>query len=312
MDPITGKLFGGVLILLVISSVICWVLSHRELSEEGQKTVNNLAARTRAWWVMCAVFAGALVLGKVGTTLLFALTSFLALREYITLTPSKRADHRALFWCFFVVLPIQYFLVYTEWYGLFSIFIPVYAFLFIPMRLVFAGDTENFLERSARIQWGLIVCVYFVSHVPALLTLQIPGFEGQNARLLFFLVTVVQISDVLQYVWGKTMGKRKIAPTVSPNKTVEGFVGGVLSATAIGGLLWWSTPFSPLQALGMSAVITVMGFFGGLTMSAIKRDRGVKDFGTMIEGHGGMLDRIDSICFSAPIFFHLVRYFFAV
>jgi phosphatidate cytidylyltransferase len=155
-----------------------------------------------------------------------------------------------------------------------------------------------------------MICVYCVSHAPALLMLRIPGYEGQNGKLLFFFILVVQMSDVLQYVWGKSLGKHKIAPQVSPNKTWAGFLGGISSATLVGTLLWWATPFSPWQAAGMSLVICLMGFAGGLTMSAIKRDRGVKDFGNMIEGHGGVLDRIDSICFAAPVFFHLTRNFF--
>lgn len=153
-----------------------------------------------------------------------------------------------------------------------------------------------------------MICVFCVSHVPALLTLQIPGYEGRNALLLIFLILVVQASDVLQYVWGKLTGRRKIAAALSPSKTVEGFVGGVLSASALGAALWWITPFSPLQAFLVALITTLMGFLGGLVMSAIKRDRGIKDWGQMIEGHGGMLDRLDSICFSAPVFFHITRY----
>lgn len=155
-----------------------------------------------------------------------------------------------------------------------------------------------------------MICVYCVSHAPALLTLEIPGFEGQNGKLLFYFVLVVQASDVLQYIWGKLFGKHKIAPTVSPNKTWEGFLGGVTTATLLGTALWWATAFTPWQAAGMSLAITLMGFVGGLVMSAIKRDRGVKDYGTLIQGHGGVMDRIDSLCFSAPVFFHLTRYFF--
>ncbi len=226
------------------------------------------------------------------------------------MTPTRRGDHRALFWAFFFFIPLQYWLVAVDWYGLFSILIPIYAFLFLPTRTAWSGETEKFLERTAKIQWGLMVSVYCVSHAPALLMLQIPGFEGQNALLLFYLVLVVQSSDVLQYVFGKIMGRRRIAPDVSPNKTWEGFLGGILSATLLGAALWWATPFSPLQAAGMSLVITLLGFSGGLVMSAIKRDRGIKDFGTLIEGHGGILDRIDSICFAAPVFFHLTRFFF--
>jgi phosphatidate cytidylyltransferase len=157
-----------------------------------------------------------------------------------------------------------------------------------------------------------MICVYCVSHAPALLTLEIPGFEGQNGKLLFYFVLVVQASDVLQYIWGKLLGKHKIAPSVSPNKTWEGFLGGVATATLLGTALWWATPFTPWQAAGMSLAITLMGFVGGLVMSAIKRDRGVKDYGTLIQGHGGVMDRIDSLCFSAPVFFHLTRYFFTL
>jgi phosphatidate cytidylyltransferase len=202
--------------------------------------------------------------------------------------------------------------VAIEWYGLFSILIPVYAFLYIPTRSVLSGDTDRFLERIATIQWGLMVCVYCVSHAPALLMLDIPGYQGQNAKLLLYLILVVETSDVLQYVWGKLFGRHPIAPTVSPNKTVEGFVGGIASATALGTALWWMTPFRPWQAAAMALVITLMGFAGGLTMSAIKRDRGVKDFGHALAGHGGVLDRIDSLCFAGPIFFHLTRYFFTL
>ena len=304
-------LFGGVLGLLVVASIVGAVLAWTVKSEGGRATVENLNARVKAWWGMCAVFAVALATGGLGSVVLFGLVSFLALREFVTLTPTRPGDHRALFAAFFVFAPLQYVLVGLQWYGLFTVLIPVYGFLFIPSRIVVTGDTENFLARASTIQWGLMICVYCVSHAPALLMLQIPGYEGQNAKLLFFLILVVQVSDVLQYVCGKTMGKRAIAPRVSPNKTWEGFVGGVGLATLIGASLWWATPFTPLQAAVMSLAITLMGFAGGLTMSAVKRDRGVKDFGTMIEGHGGIMDRIDSICFSAPVFFHLTRYFFA-
>ncbi|MFD2846561.1 phosphatidate cytidylyltransferase [Dietzia aerolata] len=131
-----------------------------------------------------------------------------------------------------------------------------------------------------------------------------------GAHLLLFLLLVVQGSDVFQYIWGKTLGKHPVAPTVSPNKTWEGLVGGVLTATALGAALWWITPFTPLQAAALAFVSCVMGFAGGLVMSAIKRDRGIKDFDSVIPGHGGIMDRLDSLAFSAPVFFHLVRFFF--
>ena len=299
-------LVGGIIALLALSSAITFFLKRRPGGPN--KVIANLDARVKAWWVMVAVFGVALATGGLGSVLLFGFMSFFALREFITLTPTRPGDHRTLFWAFFIITPLQYYLVAMEWYGLFSILIPVYAFILVPTRSALAGDSEHFLERTAKIQWALMVCVYCVSHVPALLTLKVKGYEGQNAKLLLFFVLVVQISDVLQYVWGKTFGRHAIVPTISPNKTVEGFWGGVLSATAIGTALWWATPFKWWEAGLFSFLLTLMGFFGGLVMSAIKRDRGVKDYGTMIEGHGGVMDRIDSLCFAAPVFFHLVRY----
>ncbi|MDU5168968.1 MAG: phosphatidate cytidylyltransferase, partial [Haemophilus parainfluenzae] len=187
----------------------------------------------------------------------------------------------------------------------------VYGFLFLPILSALLGDPAHFLDRSTKIQWALMISVFCISHIPALLTLDISGYEGKNLLLMIFLILVVQSSDVLQYVWGKLFGKRKIAPTLSPSKTVEGFVGGVLSASLLGMLLHWLTPFNAWQAFLMSLLICLMGFLGGLVMSAMKRSMGVKDWGNMISGHGGILDRMDSLCFSAPIFFHVVRYFWA-
>jgi phosphatidate cytidylyltransferase len=303
-------LVGGVLGVLVVASIAGAILARRVTGDAGRATVANLNARIQAWWGMCAIFAIALLTRGIGSVLLFALISFFALREFITLTPTRHADHRTLLWIFFLVTPIQYWLVLRDWYGLFAIFIPVFVFLLAPTRTALAGDTERFLERTATIQWALMICVYCVSYAPALLSLETPGDEDGGVKLLLFLVIVVQSSDVLQYIFGKLFGRNQIAPRVSPNKTWEGFFGGITSATLIGTALWWITPFAPWQAALMSLVITLMGFAGGLTMSAIKRDRGVKDFGSLIAGHGGVLDRIDSLCFAAPVFFHLTRYFF--
>jgi phosphatidate cytidylyltransferase len=257
---------------------------------------------------MVAVIGLAFLFGKRGVIVLFLLISFYALREFMSLAYTRRADHYAIAATFYLGLPAQYFLIWIDWYGLYSIFIPVYGFLVLPILSAFGGDIKRFLERAAKVQWGLMVCVFCISHVPALLTLQIPGFEGRNLLLIAFLVIVVQGSDVLQYVWGKLFGRHKVAPDLSPSKTWEGLIGGVASATALGAALYWATPFNPWQAALISLVICLMGFFGGLVMSAIKRDRGVKDWGSMIEGHGGMLDRLDSVIFAAPIFFHVLHY----
>jgi phosphatidate cytidylyltransferase len=244
--------------------------------------------------------------------ILFALASFAALREFLTLTTHNRADHWSLIACFFVVLPLQYWFILIDWYGMYSVFVPVYVFLLLPVLSALRGDPKDFLVRVSETQWALMICVYCVSHVPALLYLQIPGFEGRNVILIAYLIFVVQLSDVMQYVWGKLIGRTKIAPTISPSKTWEGLIGGALTATAVGTALWWMTPFSMLQAAGLCLTLTLMGFFGGLVMSAIKRDRGVKDWGHLIAGHGGFIDRLDSVIFAAPIFFHVTRYFWSV
>ncbi|UNP30395.1 phosphatidate cytidylyltransferase [Lysobacter gummosus] len=305
--PHSVLLFAGVAGVLLIATVIAEWLRWKT-RERPSAVVANLVARIRAWWVMALVVGLAFAIGRVGMIVLFALVSLFALREFITLAPTRRGDYYALLAAFYLALPLQYWLVYTDWYGLYTLLIPVYAFLLLPILSTIGGDTTRYLERTAKVQWGLMICVFCISHVPALINLRIPGYEGRNLLLIAFLVIVVQSSDVLQYVWGKLCGKRLIAPKLSPSKTLEGFIGGVASATALGAALWWITPFNPWQAAVLALVINLMGFYGGLVMSAIKRDRGIKDWGHMIEGHGGVLDRLDSVCFAAPVFFHLIRY----
>ena len=302
----------GIFGVLIFASAIGYVLQRRFAATGPNAAVENLNARIKAWWVMVILIGIAFIAGRAGVLILFAFCSFAALREFVTLINTRRADHWALASAFFIVLPIQYYLLWAEEYGIFAIFIPVYAFLLMPIISVLRGDTERFLIRIAEVQWALMICVFCASHVPALLTLTIPGYEGRNVLLIAFLVIVVQLSDVLQYVWGKLFGRTKIAPNLSPSKTVEGFVGGVISATLIGASLWWITPFTPFQAGVLAFIITIMGFFGGLVLSAVKRDRGVKDWGNLIEGHGGLIDRLDSVVFSAPIFFHIVRYWWSL
>lgn len=267
--------------------------------------LSNLIQRTNSWVWMLLFLGGSMYLGRGFVITLFAFMSFAALREYTTLTKTRRGDHRALFISFAIVLPLQYLLVYINWYGLLTLFIPVYATTLVAVRQLASGDTQDYLARAARVQWGLWLCVYSISHIPAMLDLNI---TTNTVLLIIWYITVIQSSDVLQYAWGKTCGKHKAVPLISPNKTVEGLIGGFLSASILGLALHSMTPFSPITAFGMALLCCVLGFFGGLVMSAIKRDARVKDFGDMLPGHGGMLDRIDSLCFSAPIFFHLVRY----
>lgn len=310
MDRTLLWLLLGLVILLSVATVVGRLLARRASEPSAIATMDNLNKRIRAWWLMVAVLAIAFFFGKAVTLVLFALTSFYCLREFISLTPTRPADHAALAAAFYVFLPLQYILIGIDWQTLFTIAIPVYAFLALPALAVLRHETEGFLERSAKVQWALMLTVYCISHAPALLLLKIPGFEGRNVLLLFFLIFVVQASDVLQYVFGKLFGRHRIAPVVSPNKTWEGFVGGGATATLLGACLWWATPFSPLQAAGLALAIVLAGFCGGLVLSAVKRSMGAKDWGTMISGHGGALDRMDSVTYAAPLFFHLVNFYF--
>lgn len=301
-------LLAGVGTILVVASIIGEILRLRLSPAGDNPVIENLNARINAWWVMVTCLALAFIAGKPGVVLLFALCSFAGLREFLTLTTQNRADHWSLVACFFLILPLQYWFLATDWYGMYSIFIPVYAFLLLPVLSALRGSTRDFLIRVSETQWALMICIYCTSHVPALLYLQIPGFEGRNVILIAYLIFVVQLSDVMQYVWGKLVGRTKVAPNLSPSKTWEGLIGGAFTASAVGTALYWMTPFSPLEAAGMCLLITLMGFFGGLVMSAIKRDRGIKDWGHLIAGHGGFLDRLDSVIFAAPIFFHVTRW----
>jgi phosphatidate cytidylyltransferase len=316
-DARTLSLIGAVLLLLASATVVVRVLQRRPESGIDAAILETFSLRIRAWWILFATLAAAFFLGPVATVVLFGLISFWALREFITVTPTRPGDHYTLFWVSCVFTPLQFVLVGMGYYGLYSIMIPVYAFLFIPARIALAGDYKRFLERAAKIQSGLLICVYCLSHAPALLMLKLPPLAngevdtGGGVRLLFFFVLIVQLSDALQYAWSQLPRRHVIVPTINPTRTWEGLLGGTASVTLIGAVLWWATPFhgsSWWMAALMSAVISLMASAGGITMSAIKRDRGVKDYGTLVEGHGGVLDRIDSICFAAPVFFHCTRW----
>ncbi|MEM8680905.1 MAG: phosphatidate cytidylyltransferase, partial [Planctomycetota bacterium] len=307
----------------------------RYLHRQPNTTINKAVVqsfnnRVSAWWLIYALIGFTLVFcsHRGPATLFFFFVSFWALREFITLTPTRLGDHRALFWTFFIFAPLQYLLVGLGTniipffsYDLnpqvaFMIVVPVYAMLYIPARIAFAGDPKRFLERVAKIQCGLYVCVYALSHAPALLAVPLVDqnrepWTGGNGGVLLFFIIVVQMGDVFQYLWSYLLGSSVIAPAINSSKTWEGLIGSMLSATLLGMAIHWVTPFSILQAGGMAMIAAFMGFAGSLTLSAIKRDRGVSDYGTLVAGHVGVLDRYDSICFAAPVFYHLTYFFFS-
>jgi len=310
-DVRTIALIAGVLGLLALATGVGQFLKRHPDRGLDPAAVNTFNMRLRGWWIMCTVLAAAFWLGTTATVVLFGLVSFWALREFITLTPTRKGDHRALFWVFFLFTPLHYVLVGLNRYDVFSVFLPVYATLFVLARVAFAGDYKRFLERTAKIQAGLVVCVYCLSFAPALLQIPIKGATvGGNFRLLFFLILLVQFADCMQYVWSRMLGRRLVAAAVSSNRTWEGLLGSATSTALLAAVLWWAAPpFEPWQAALAGFVVALMGFAGGMTMSAIKRDRGVKDYGTLVVGHGGVLDRIDSLCFAAPVFYHMTQLF---
>ncbi len=271
----------------------------------------ELAARVRSWWVLVVLFALAISFRRSIAIAFFAVLSFLALKEYISLIPTRRADRRVLFWVYLCV-PVQYVWIGMHWYNLFLIFIPVWAFLWIAMRMVLRGDTKDFLRAAGTIHWGLMTMVFGLSHLAYLLVLPDgKAVPAHGAALLLYVVLLTELNDVAQYVWGRTFGRRKVLESVSPKKTVEGLVGGVATTTLLAYLLApWLTPLTHDDSIAVGLMIGFGGFLGDVTISAVKRDIGVKDSGSLIPGHGGILDRIDSLLFTGPLFFHFMAYFY--
>jgi len=299
------SIFAG----LCLFSVLGGLLRRRHGQSAREDVIGLLNRRIRLWWTMLTVFAIASATGGTGSIIVFATTSFLLLREFITMAPTRRGDHHTLFWVFFVILPLQYVLLGFNWYGLFIIFIPVYAFLFVPVRSVLAGDPARFQERVARIQWSLMLAVYCVSHAPALLQLPLPGSRAQAVRLLLLLVVLVQLNDVVRMVVDHLSGCRKLVPEVSSTITGLGIAVGAASAMLASMLLAHATPFSMLQSIGIAAAVALMGSSGALCLAAVKRDRGRAGV-TVIDGRGSTADGVVPLCFAAPVFFHIVRFYF--
>ena len=295
---------GAILLLLVLATTGAAILRR----VHPDRDLNELEQRIRSWWVIAGVFALALLLDTTASLVFLAFVSFLALKEYLSLIPTRRADRRVLFWAY-LAIPFQYYWVGIGWYGMFIIFIPVYVFLLLPMRMILIGATDGFLRAAGTLHWGLMTTVFSLSHMGYLLCLGSQTAPAGGQGLLVFLVVLTQLNDVFQYLWGKLLGRHKVVPTVSPNKTVEGLVGGVLATLALAWVLApWFTPLMGVQRVVAGLLIGVGGFVGDVVLSAVKRDLGVKDSGSTLPGHGGILDRVDSLTFTAPLVFHYFHY----
>jgi phosphatidate cytidylyltransferase len=301
-------LFG----LLMVATVLAVMVSVRELAPAQHERHQRYKRDLYAVWISAVVFWLAWISGAFGATLLFTLISFLALREFITLMHTRRGDHRSLLLAFFVVLPLQYLLVGSRSFDLFTVFIPVYAFLAIPVVGALAGDPQRFLERNAKIQWGMMVCVYGLSHAPALLLLDFPHYAGGGAFLLFFLVFVAATAQLAQEAASRRLRRRPIARQISRSFSWQAWLVGALAAALVGALLYWITPFKVGQALVMAFIAGASGTLGEFVMKALKRDAGVHHWGnrSTVTGAVGLLDRVAPLCFAAPVFFHSVRWYF--
>ena len=309
-----GLLFVALFGVLVAASLVAFSRSLRERTPEQQATYDRVVHDLRAVWTGAAIFWVAWALGAFVSTLLFGVLSFLALREFVTLTHTRRGDHRSLLLAFFVVLPAQYLLVGLRYFNAFTVFIPVYVFLAIPVISAFGNDPNRFLERTAKIQWGIMVCIYGVSHAPALLLLDLPRYAGRGAFLVFFLVVVVAAAHFAQEAASRRLRRRPVARAISRTFSWRAWGTGLAAGAVVGGLLFWTTPFGPLAAIAMGFVAGGAGTLGEFVMHALKRDAGVRSWSgrPSVTGAVGLLDRTAPLCFAAPVFFHSVRWYFGV
>ncbi len=317
LSPAVLWAFLAVVIALGVASGVVAGLIRRGSGRDYRE----LNLRVRTWWIILALFGLAVLLNRVGVLVFFGAASALALREYFGLVPPRAANWRILFWAY-LSIPLQYYWIHLEWYGMFIIFIPVYLFLLLPTRLVVAGITDGFVQSASALHWGLMTTVFSISHAAYLLVLapgenpRLPpqwsagaGPKSAGAGLLLFLVLLTELNDIFQYLWGKSFGRIRVAPHVSPRKTLAGFLGGVATTTALAAAVGpWLTFMDRPRSLLAGLIIGLAGFAGDLSISAIKRDLGVKNSGTTLPGHGGILDRIDSLTYTAPLFFHFVWY----
>jgi phosphatidate cytidylyltransferase len=296
---------GAAFLVLALASIVIYAMRKKHPSRD----FSEARFKIKTWWQFYVFLVMGVGFAPAVSVVVCAFISFLAFKEYLSMVPTRRSDHRVLFWAY-MAIPIQYVIVGMAWYCVFVVFIPVYWFLFLPMRMVLIGETKGFLRAVGSLQWGLMITVFGLSHMAYLLMLPDAGNpKGGGDALLFFLIFMTLFNDGAQYAFGVLIGKRPALPTVNPNKTLEGLVvGGVATVFVAVSLAQLLTPFTLLQSLAVGLLITIGGFVGSVTMSAIKRDLGVRDSELLLPGHGGVLGRLDSLTFTAPLFFHFTYY----
>ncbi|MEO8078939.1 MAG: phosphatidate cytidylyltransferase [Caldimonas sp.] len=306
-----GLLFVTLFGLLALVTLVTFSRSFREREPAALAAQARFSGDLRAIWVGAVLFWIAWAAGPLVSTVLFGFVSFLALREFVSLTQTRRGDHRSLLLAFFVVLPLQYVLVGLRLFNAFTVFIPVYVFFAIPVLNALANDPQRFLERTAKIQWGIAVCVFGISHAPALLLLELPDYGERGAFLVLFLVVVVAAAQLAQALASRRLRRRPVARAISRSFSWRAWGVGVAAAALAATLLYWTTPFKPLPALAMGAIAGGVGTLGGFVMKALERDAGVRNSRgrTSVTGAVGLLDRVAPLCFAAPVFFHSLRWY---
>lgn len=296
----------GVVVILVALGLLGEAMRARLPEGRQSPALETYMTRVHSWWLIVLFIAFGLILGRTGVVLLFAVAAFAALREYVTLSFKARGDHLSLAAAFYLILPAQFLFVWADWEELFTVFIPVYVFLSLPVLSLLRGGPTRLQTRVAETQWGLMICVYCASHIPALMLLDVPGYAGRAVLLIAFLFLTVQFGELLDYFFGRRLGRHRILPDVSP-RTWEGAAAGVGSAMLIGAVLSGITPYGPLPAAVMAGVACLAGMAGGLILIALKRDKGVADWSHLIPGQGGFLDQLGAVMFAAPVVYHLTR-----
>ena len=301
--------FGSIVAILAVTSVIAAVLTRAHPS----KNYVALKLRIQTWWWLAAVLFLIISFDRKVAVIAMAIVSFMAFKEFLSIAPVRRADNAVLLLAY-LSIPVQYVWVGMAWYGMFIIFIPVYIFLLLPMRMAISGATQGFLRAAGSIQWGLMTTVFSISHMAFLLNMPIKtGEHGaiNGEMLVFFLVVLTQMNDVAQYAWGKVLGRHRTIPAIHSSKTIEGLLGAIATTSLFAWMLApWLTPMSPLHAVVAGVLISLFGFIGDVVISSVKLDIGLKDTGNLVPGHGGILDRLDSLTYTAPLFFHYIYYLY--
>jgi phosphatidate cytidylyltransferase len=293
--------------------ILGWFIVNGLKKKISPELLLETKERIRTWGLILALLTGAVLLGKTGLIWFFAMVSFFAFKEYISIIPTRPTDRRTLFWAY-LAIPIQYILIAQGHFVLSLIFVPIYVFLFLPIRLILSGDTVHFLRSLSYFHWGLMMFIFCIGHAALFFTPTTKVFSvDQRISTILYLITLTQGNDIAQFIFGKVLGNKKIVPKISPGKTWAGFWGGVVFSTAFGGCIGpLMTPLSPFLAMVSGMLIGVFGFLGDVTFSAMKRDLKIKDTSMMLPGHGGIIDRIDSLTFTTPLFFHFFNYFWVM